>query len=117
MYSAYILTEASRAKLLEKFVPIFEETILHHITYKFPDTNPPPEINEVKVVGYAANDSIEAFVVSLDGEVRRKDGSFYHITFSLDRLKAKPKDSNNLLKDGWNKIDPITIEVNPKLLK
>lgn len=124
MYSAYELTEESRAKLLQEHTPSFSKVICHHITYQFPVSSKddlPPTPKTVKIIGYNVSRTIgvECFVVEIDGEKKREDGSFYHITISVDEAKgARPVQSNELLrKHSFNRMfNPITIEVIPKVL-
>ncbi len=117
-YSAYVLTKKSRRELLNIFDTMHPNVIAEHITHRFPDKRPPPAPKEVKVVGFAFNDKIEALVVSVNGSINRPDGGIYHITFSLDRSKgAKPVHSNALLQGLWVSLEPeVTIEVIGKLL-
>lgn len=120
-YSAYVLDEHSRNLLKEKFPPKYPEFIGHHITYKFgvaKGSEPPSDPSSVNVIGYADEDGLEALVVSIDNSSERPDGSVYHITWSLDRSKGKkPVHSNDLVKSGYDKIEPIKISVKPKILK
>ena len=125
MYSAYTLTEESRAMLLASHSPLFSKTICHHITHQFPvkseDDLPPTPIT-VKVIGYNVSRviGVECFVVEIDGRSRRPDNSIYHITISVDEnKKARPAQSNELLrKNGYNRLySPIDIEVIPQVLK
>lgn len=122
-YIAYILDSKSRRELENKFPPKFSRFIGHHITYKFGvnSTYPLPKNTEnIKVVGYSVNDNgLEALVVSLNGKVNRADGSFYHITWSLEPSKFKPVDSNNLIKSkGYIQFDnPIKIKCSVEFLK
>ena len=118
-YSAYLLTEESRQKLIASFPPLFPELIAHHITYKFPDTIEPPPITEALVIGHCQGKSIECLVVSLDGSHQRPHGGTFHITFSLDRSAgAKPVHSNKILKKGWLTLpQAIQIEVLPQYIK
>ena len=77
-YLAFVLDEASRNRLLEKFKPKFEKVICHHITVQFKLT---PEIYQkyeselsqanLAVVGYACDDSLECLVVSVNGNTKR----------------------------------------------
>lgn len=103
-YYAYTLTDQVRNTLLQQFQPKFPDIVAHHVTVWF-GGNPPPEIVEqidkqqlIRVVGYVADDSLEALVVEVDRNAIRPDGKRYHITWSLDRkLGRKPVDSNNLI--------------------
>jgi len=121
-YIAYTFNEMTRQRLSELFPPKYSDFIGHHITYKFgvPSNIPLPEEPKIaKIVGYADDRiGLEALVVELDGTTQRSDGSLYHITWSLDRQKGyKPKDSNTLVKQGYESIDPIEIAVKPEMLK
>jgi excinuclease UvrABC nuclease subunit len=120
-YAAYVLTDAGRSLLLEKFPPKFPDTIAHHVTFEFgvPEGAEAPHEAKVTVVGYAADESLEAVVVSVGGESIRSDGGTYHVTLSLDRSKGRrPSDSNQVIEaKGWTKIDPpFEIRVTPGIL-
>lgn len=116
MYSAYVLTEDSRKEVLEYFNPIHKETICHHITHKFPDTEEGFRTIEmpkrIEIVGYACNEKVETLVCSIDDKSKREDGGYFHITLSLDKEKgAKPVDSNYLLGEKGFVILPNPLEV------
>ena len=118
-YSTYELTEESRERLLRERTLSFPKVITHHITYRFPDEEPPPPITDFSVIGFSQGDAIECWVVSLDGEVNRPSGGFFHITASLDPEQgAKPVDSNGLLEScGWETLtEPIPIHAVGKLI-
>src|SRR5208337_1731558 len=118
-YTAYVLTDASRDLLLGKFPPKFSDAIAHHVTF-----NPgvkkdaqPPEPAKIEAVGYAADDSLEAVVVSVNGETKRPDGSTYHITLSLDRSKGrKPVHSNEVVAKGWEPVPAFELQTMPQKL-
>lgn len=117
MYTAYNLTQESKNLILSKFSPKFSNLVLHHITYKFgvkTGEELPPEVSEIKVVGFAQNENIECFVCSLDGETNRPSGGTYHITFSHSD-SASPKDSNELLENGFEKVEPFSIVAVPAI--
>ncbi|MBM4291998.1 MAG: hypothetical protein FJ138_11595 [Deltaproteobacteria bacterium] len=117
-YSAYLLTESCRARVLARFPARHPEVIAHHITVSFPDSAPPPPAARASVVGVARGDRVECLVVEIDGAVARPDGGTYHITLSLDRAAgAKPVESNHLLaRQGWEPVAPLALEVEPRLL-
>jgi len=102
-YVAYVLTEESQIKLLNKFPTKYPDVYGHHVTVKYPANmgDSLPKKNAVlKVVGYVDNgEDIEALVVSIDGIVQREDQSMYHITWSLNNKTKKPQDSNKLLHE------------------
>lgn len=119
-YSGWELDEDSRNKLLKVFVPKFSDVIAHHITLKFPvksNAEDPPAV-DATVVGYASDDGLECLVVSIDGSTERPDGKVFHITWSLEREDDRtPSQSNALLKDGWENVEPIKISATPKIFK
>lgn len=120
-YSGYRLNDDSRSKLAGIFPPKYSEFIGHHITERFgirkSEANLPDTV-DARVVGYAETDGLEALVVEINGTTQRPDGSTYHITWSLDRTKGfKPVHSNNLLKNGWQNMDPINIHVTPQFFE
>ena len=119
MYRAYELDKKSRQILAATFPPKYPDFIGQHITYKMGNKSGlPPMPNTVAVIGYADDgESLEALVVAVDGSTDRVDGSIYHITWSLDRSKGrKPVDSNKLVASGFKPVDPISIQVEPKIL-
>lgn len=118
LYSCYLLSDDSKAKLLELFVPKFDKIFAHHITTEFGENSKLPIIPKtIEVIGYSSNHGIEALVVSINDSIYRPDGSIYHITWSLNPDEYKPFDSNILLhENGFAILDsPILIEVEPKL--
>ena len=123
MYTAYVLTDASRDALLEKFPPKYSKVIGHHVTVEFgvPEDTELPEDANLRVIGEAdSGDGLQALVVSVDGTIRRPDGGTYHITWSLEPDRYKPADSNTLIADyekRWKIVIGMPIEAEPALLK
>jgi len=116
-YSAYVLTDEARAILLERCPPLHPEVIAHHVTFRFPDQEPPPPVSVVRVIGHASDHRVECVVVEVDGSNIRPAGGVYHVTLSLNRsLKAKPVHSNALIKVGWAPIEPFELSVTPTLV-
>jgi hypothetical protein len=121
MYTAYLLSEKSRKTLYFLFPPKYPEFIGHHITEEFgvPEgTEPPEQPKLVEVVGYIDNgDGVEGFLVEVNGNTQRPSGGKYHITWSIDRDRGyKPVHTNKYTGNAEN-IDPIKIEVEPKVLR
>lgn len=115
-YNGYLLDNSARTFILQNYPPKYNKVIGHHITYKFGVYEElPPDSNMAKVVGYKdSGDGLEAFVVEINGTVKRPDGKLYHITYSLIPEKYKPKDSNELLTNqGYNSIKPFIIKIKP----
>ncbi len=120
-YIAYRFNDQTRHRLAELFPPKYPEFVGHHITLKFAKKDAPlPEMPQsARIVGYADNgEGLEALVVEIDRTINRPDGGIFHITWSLDRAKGfKPVDSNHLVRQGFQRIDPIEIMIVPEMLK
>jgi len=103
------------------FPPKYDDFIGHHVTVQFgvPKTAEKPDVPErIRVLGYVEDrEGLEALIVCVNGSTKRDDGKTYHITWSLDRDKFSPKDSNDLIerKEYTLKL-PIDIEVEPAVL-
>jgi hypothetical protein len=112
----WLLAEEDRERLLEQFPPRYDKTVAHHVTLKTDAANDPlpPEVRAA-IVGRADDESgVEAMVVTIDGTADRRDGSTYHITWSLgDGRRAR--ESNDVLKErGWEELDhPIPVTLAP----
>lgn len=121
MYTAYVLTDKSRAELLQKFPPVYSDVRAHHVTLDFgvpKGTAIPPEAT-IKVVGYSnSGDGLEVLVVTVDGEMVRPDGGLYHITWSIDPTSNyKAKDSVQVLRsNGYTMTLYKTVETIPSVL-
>lgn len=112
-YCGWRLSEDSRETLLRFFPPIFPDVIAHHVTLET-DNRHIPDNAEIEIVGYVRNDTIEAMVVSVNGETTRPDGSVYHITWSIDRDRgATPAQAGELAKQGWEYRHPCCVETTP----
>lgn len=99
-YSGYLLMD--RSSLLSFLArrgvtPVYERVVFEHVTYQFPDKERAPECQRVEIVGHAEANGVQAVLVSVDGETRRPDGGFYHVTLSLAE-GHKPVESNGMLE-------------------
>lgn len=120
-YFAFKISKESRSNLLRLFATSFSKVVCHHVTIEFNLT--PEKLNsysfdentKVEVVGYARGDNIEALAVEINGESARRDGSFYHVTLSL-QSPAKPVDSNKL-KNKVGLVRPVRLNGTFELLK
>ena len=102
------------------FVEVHPDFIGHHVTYMFGKDSELPENATIKVIGRCITDKIQCFVVEVNGKVARKDGSIYHLTWTINRSKgAKPVDSNRaILENGFEHFKTsIPIEGTPKIFK
>lgn len=116
MFTGYELTEQSRNMLLSAFKPAYSRVIAHHITYEYGVSKDalPPEMPKIcEVVGYIKENGVEGLLISIDGSVKRPDGSKYHITWSLD-TGHKPVETNNYVDNATPINPPIKIDVIPK---
>lgn len=134
-FTGYEIPKEIKNIILNKFFNEFSEKtgnaytfISHHITRRMPALddyviNANPTIN---IVGHIQNDNIgvQLLICEVDGQIRRPDNNFYHITMALDNCddstqkrghKPKASDSNIALteflwshdiKDLYN-ISPI----------
>lgn len=106
-YSGFRVPEGTFSRLTANHGIKFDHVYGHHVTHQFgklTDT----ELNAVvEVIGYVSDESLETFVVTVNGSTKRPDGSVYHMTWSLDRKAGrKPVDSNKLIKEkGWTALD------------
>lgn len=110
-YLALVLSESARDDICWLYGPKHENFIGHHVTLEFGIEKPEILIQPktVKIVGYAVDEGVEAFVVSIDGSTKRKDGGIFHLTWSLANGR-KPFESNKLIEKGYININPIEVE-------
>ena len=116
-YTGFELDRKSRQRLLDQFPPKFPNVFAEHITYKFGvgEDAIPSNPKSAEIVGYAFDDSLEAFVVAINGKTTRPDGKVYHVTWSLDKsMGRKPVHSNNLVASGWKSMQAVPIKLSPK---
>jgi len=116
----WLLDDAERATLLERFPPRWPDVIAHHVTLASKTTDPPPLEETGEVVGRVDDGvGLEALVVAIGGSTDRPDGSTYHITWSLDCAAGRTaKQSNDVLRErGWRPIEAaIAIRLIPGVL-
>ncbi|MFY8325421.1 hypothetical protein [Pseudoalteromonas sp. ZZD1] len=105
-YSALMLTEESRVKILQTFRSAFSLVKCDHVTVNYPAKNDDEKHQNhfftVFVVGYKIDTElgVECLVVEVNGRLTRPDGCLYHLTLSLDPTKnAKAVLSNEILSD------------------
>lgn len=114
-FQAYNLADSSRSEILKNFKPSFSEVILHHVTIAFgvEESKPlPSKSDTLTVIGHAKNDRIECFVVEVNGSTGREDGGTFHLTISHVK-GAKPFESNELIKNGFDLVTPFEIKATP----
>ena len=109
--------------ILIKFPPKFSIPEAHHVTlaYGISRDYSLPDLNQIKVVGYSSDCSLEALVVEIDGKTKREKNNpkmkegLYHITLSRE-LKRRPLEANDLVLKKYTKIEPFTLNVIPKII-
>lgn len=116
-YLAFVISESSRAKLLETFPPKYPRQICHHVTLKFDLSKGLTDEEKsfldkkatVIVLGTVDDgNGVQCLPVEFKGKTIRPDGSFYHITHSLE-FGRKPVESNKL--NGIDFVqDRITVD-------
>jgi len=116
-YLAFKISDKSRAELLATFGPSFSKVIAHHVTIAF-NVKDQKHLNSlvkkhcqgmVVVYGHAFDEGIEALAVSVNGQKDREDGSFYHVTLSLNAPR-KPVDSNTLRDKVLPVLDCLVLD-------
>ena len=115
-YQCFVLTERSRLRLLAKFPPKFTEVEAHHITHDYGvavTCTLPSAPEQIEVIGYACDDSLECLVVRVDGQTYRPDGNVYHVTLSREPHR-KARESNEMLQKDWQKTPSFYIVGEPK---
>lgn len=90
-YTAYILTDESKRRLLARFRPAFPKVVADHITHRFgvEDFSDMEWPERIEVIGIIDDkNGIQALLARIDGETRRPDGKSFHITWSYapDRI-------------------------------
>lgn len=118
-YIGWEIPAAERARLLGMFVPKYPDVIAHHITQRLGGKKDPTLPTETIgwVVGHADDGmGLEALVVMIGGTTDRPDGKTFHITWSLNRdAGMAPKMSSGIIADyGWQDVEPILIDIQPK---
>ena len=117
----WLLDEADRQSLLDRFPPIWPDVVAHHVTLASKTGAPLPTETAGEVVGQVSDGKgLQALVVAIGGTTDRPDGSTYHITWSLDRAAGRtPVQSNDVLRDRqWERLAaPIPIRLIPSDLR
>jgi len=121
MYTAHVLTSASREALTHRFPPKYPTFYGHHVTVQFgvKKGTPAPKASTVRVVGHVdSGDGLEVLVVSVNGQTTREDGNTYHITWSINPDSGYAQDDSNKLLQSkrYTIVRPITILTNPSVL-
>ncbi len=105
-YSAYKISDEDISHILEEFPPKYDTIKCDHITYKYRINHwniPPYDVDATghvyrmaTIIGYGNNGCVEALLVKFADSYIKSDGNPFHITLSLNKSLASPKDSNTL---------------------
>ena len=93
-YSAWVITESDRTRLLNAIPTVFPDVIAHHVTLKHPSKTPPPAA-DIWIMGQIIDPTgVQVLIVMVEtqgalGTIRRPDEQVYHITWSIDRSAGK----------------------------
>lgn len=124
-YTAYLLLEECRQRLMHIFRPKFQKVIGHHVThtYDVPAYADLPDVPEQAfIIGQEVDyHGLQVLIVQINDQIERPNGKLFHLTWSLNPNRFKPVDSNKLLEDRrqsngkyWNRTIPI--QLIPQLL-
>ena len=119
-YSGYLLTDASRAKLIEAFPPMYDDVIAHHITWKFPSDEMPPESFKAYINGYGIDEKVEAVSVVLQNSILCPNSTPFHITLSVNRDAGGKPAMSKLLEYNFYAVEfenTIVLEIVPQIFK
>lgn len=111
-YSGYLVSRDAVLSDLARqgIAPAFENVVCEHVTYRYPDPDPAPPFEEMRVVGHAVGDGVQAVLIEVDGTSERGDGELYHITVSLAE-GHKPHESKLLVREGdVTPVEPFTVD-------
>ena len=118
MTTGWKLRRACREHLLERLPPRYPETVADHVTWRTGDAERdddlPEETSAAAIVGRADDGlGVEAYVVAIDRDTRRPDGSTWHVTWSLGQGR-EAKESNAVIAErGWTAVEPIPLALVP----
>ena len=100
MPTGWKLDQAGRAMLLERYPPAYPRTLADHVTFKSGDgardAEIPDPVGRAEIVGRADDgEGVEAYVVAIDGDTGRPDGSTWHVTWSLGQGREAKESNRN----------------------
>lgn len=119
LITGWKLDRAEREELLRQFPPRWPDVIADHVTLasRSAGPQPMPTAREGLIVGRVDDgEGLQALVVSIQGTTDRPDGSTFHITWSLDRLRGRQAVQSNevLARLGWEQLaEPVPLTLIP----
>ena len=118
MTTGWKLSRECRETLLDSLPPSYSRTVADHVTFRSGDPARDEEIpgdaGDPRIVGRADDGiGVEAYVVAIDGDTARPDGSTWHVTWSLGPGR-KARESNEVIAAcGWQAVDPVPLALVP----
>jgi len=111
------LPPEERARLLDRFAPLYPLVVADHVTLRFGTDGGTPLSAETggEIIGEIDDGAgVQALVVRIGGTTARGDGSHFHITWSLGPGR-RAKESNDIIaRLGWRPVTPpIPIGLEP----
>jgi hypothetical protein len=95
-YTGWMLPDKERARILALFPPRYENVKATHVTLAVDDETIP---EDAVIVAFAYVDDgvgVEALICQVNGDVRRPDGSTFHLTLSVADGRAA-KEANDVI--------------------
>jgi hypothetical protein len=122
-YLAFVLDAGAKQAIRDHFKPRFRRKVCHHITLQFDLTDESfvvlsEEFNDatLSVVGYQAGNGVDCVACSVNGSVRRPDGSIFHVTYSLAPGHGAGESNELLKQQGYQSCIPFRIQGDLQLL-
>ena len=113
------LPAAERARLLDRFMPRFDDVVADHVTLdaKAGRDTPLPRETAGEVIGEVDDGAgVQALVVRIGGTTDRPGGGAYHITWSIDRASGRRAEESNevIARLGWRPLpEPVPVRLRP----
>lgn len=112
-YIAFVLQAESREEVLHRFPSRFEEIRAEHVTYLYGvnANTAMPAAGVLTVLAYVSDQSLEALIVSFNGETIRPDGSIFHLTLSK-AAGRRSLESNRLAccRELWQTVEQFDLQ-------
>ena len=110
------LDRAEREQLLQRFPPRYPTAVADHVTLETTaQSSPLPPAVTAAIVGHTDDGAgIEAMVVTIEGTTDRRDGSTFHITWSLGEGREATESNDVIAARGWTEFAlPMPVTVTP----
>ncbi len=112
-FSGWMLTNDQRSNVIEQYAPRFATVRASHVTWMLTQNKVIPQNADIVIIGHAANDRIEALLVSVNGQTLREDGQHYHITLSHIEGAASKESGAMIAQTKATPLAPQRLETLP----